>query len=638
MIRIKFFLPFFMVCFGFISKINAQSGQISGKIAQNEGKILSSYRIYLEYESGLMDSCTSDGQGAFRFENLPEGIFKLKPAPSDSLVFSYATTVILPEGARKEFNLSVRFREKVDSSRKNKTSAQENQSPPRSRRARKAALKTRNKQISRFTVRTDFSSGSGSPKYSAPAYEMPNEDFAKVRESSFKSTGTDPLSTFSIDVDRAAYSICRSSIQNGSLPPQDAVRVEEFLNYFDYDYPSPTGKDPVAIFQEYAICPWDTSHRLAHIGIQARKVEVKDVPPSNLVFLIDVSGSMDEPNKLPLLKSSLKLLVQELRPQDHVAIVVYASREGLALPSTPGSEKQTILDAISSLDAGGSTAGQAGILLAYKVASEHFLPKGNNRIILATDGDFNVGVNSVKDLEDLVTIKRKSGIYLTVLGFGRGNLKDDRMETLADKGNGNYAYIDNLQEGRNVLVSNMTGTLYTVARDVKIQVEFNPDRVQEYRLIGYENRRLNNEDFADDTKDAGEIGAGHTVTALYEVVPGKATGSGGKLRYHQQTTDPGKIAEVFHTKVRYKLPSESTSREMTQTFSGSEKPMDSCNENLRFSSAVAEFGMWLRDSAFKGNSSPAFAMARAEKARSFDEKGDRKAFIELVRLAEALKR
>lgn len=359
----------------------------------------------------------------------------------------------------------------------------------------------------------------GNVQYPMTTRSFNTEEYNPIVENNYHFVRDEPLSTFSIDVDAGSYSILRSYLNGGDIPPTNALRIEEMINYFKYEYPKPTGDHPFSVLTDVAVCPWDTSHQILQIGLKAKEIEEDNLPPSNLVFLVDVSGSMNEPNKLPLVKSSLRMLVQKLRKEDKVAIVVYAGAAGLVLDATPGNEKDKILQAIDRLSAGGSTAGGAGIQLAYEIAKKNFFNDGNNRVILATDGDFNVGVSSEAALIELIEAKRKEGVYLTVLGFGRGNYKDSKMEQLADKGNGNYAYVDNLQEAQKVLVKEFGGTLYTVAKDVKLQLEFNPTKIAAYRLIGYENRLLNKEDFNDDTKDAGELGAGHEVTALYEVIP-----------------------------------------------------------------------------------------------------------------------
>ncbi len=461
------------------------------------------------------------------------------------------------------------------------------------------------------------------------------EGYAAINENGYKIVKNDPLSTFSIDVDNASYSNIRRFINSGSLPPADAVRIEEMINYFKYDYPEPRGEHPFSVYAELAICPWNNRHQLLQIGLKGKNIDKSSLPPSNLVFLIDVSGSMSAPNKLPLLKSAFGLLVNELRPQDHVAIVVYAGAAGLALESTPGNKKELIMNAIDNLEAGGSTAGGAGLKLAYREAEENFIKGGNNRIILATDGDFNVGESSNGGMERLVEEKRQIGVFMTVLGFGMGNVKDDKMEIIADKGNGNYSYIDNLQEARRVLVREFGGTLFTIAKDVKFQLEFNPARVESYRLIGYENRLLNNEDFNDDTKDAGEMGAGHLVTALYELVPAgseERIPSIDPLKYQpSRNISVGDYSdELLTIKVRYKKPDGQTSMLLEKPVRGSGEEIEGASENLRFAAAVAEFGMILRESEFKGTATLEGATKLARSARGEDEDGYRAELIRLI--------
>ena len=396
--------------------------------------------------------------------------------------------------------------------------------------------------------------------YSKPNYNT--EEYDRVEENIFLEAKRNPLSTFSIDVDAASYSNVRRFLNNGQKPPKDAVRIEEMVNYFKYDYPQPQTQDPFAVVTELATCPWNSDNKLLHIALQGKNIPTDNLPAANLVFLIDVSGSMDSPDKLPLVVAGLKLLVNQLRPQDRVSIVVYAGSAGLVLPSTPGNQKKTILTALDELQAGGSTAGGEGIQLAYKIAQQNFLKEGNNRVILATDGDFNVGVSSTSELERLIEEKRESGVFLTVLGFGAGNLKDSRMEKLADKGNGNYAYVDNIQEAKKVFVNQLGGTLFTIAKDVKLQLEFNPTHVKAYRLIGYENRKLNNEDFKNDKKDAGDLGAGHTVTALYELIPAKSKKSDtginqldeSKYQQVKATNQTSFANELLKIKLRNKIP------------------------------------------------------------------------------------
>lgn len=470
------------------------------------------------------------------------------------------------------------------------------------------------------------------------------ENYDRIEDNPFHRVSNDPLSTFSIDVDTASYSNVRRFITQGELPPKDAVRIEELINYFTYNYPQPKGDRPFSVTTEVAAAPWNPEHKLVEVGLQGKRLESETLPPSNLVFLIDVSGSMDDPNKLPLVQQSLKLLVNKLRPEDRVSLVVYAGNAGLVLPATPGSQKSKILAAIDRLEAGGSTAGGQGIELAYNIAKQSFLKSGNNRVILATDGDFNVGVSSDADLTRLIEQKRDQGIFLTVLGFGTGNYKDGKMEQLADKGNGNYAYIDTLLEAKKVLVNDLRGTLFTIAKDVKIQVEFNPAKVQAYRLIGYENRLLQNQDFNDDKKDAGDIGSGHSVTALYEIIPTGAKSDVklpkiDPLRYQRsgETAPDAAGNELMQVKLRYKLPQDSTSQLITQTIQDDDLRADQIpSTNLRFAAAVATFGMVLRDSEYKGNANYDLVMKLATQGKGEDQEGYRGEFIRLVEQSRGL--
>lgn len=464
------------------------------------------------------------------------------------------------------------------------------------------------------------------------------ESYSPISENDFKNVITSPLSTFSIDVDAASYSNMRRFITNGQNPPADAVRIEEMINYFNYDYPQPKGEHPFSITTEMSDCPWNKNNKLIHIGLQGKKMDMSELPSSNLVFLLDVSGSMSSPNKLPLLKKSFNLLVNNLTENDRVAIVVYAGAAGLVLPSTPGNDKEKIMEALNNLNAGGSTAGGAGIKLAYKIAQENFIKEGNNRIILATDGDFNIGASSDGEMTRLIEEKRKSGVYLTCLGFGMGNYKDSKMETLADKGNGNYAYIDNILEAKKVLVTEMGGTMFTIAKDVKLQLEFNPQKIESYKLIGYENRLLNDEDFNDDTKDAGELGAGHTVTALYEVVlkgQGKAP-SVDPLRYQKLTEliPAPKTDEILTVKFRYKKPNEDKSKLIVNHLTDKSIALSKTSDNFRFSAAVAEFGLLLRNSKHKAEATFEKVLELAKNSKGKDEFGYRAEFIRLVEMSE----
>lgn len=470
---------------------------------------------------------------------------------------------------------------------------------------------------------------------------MNAEEYKEIAENNFKTVSESPLSTFSIDVDAASYSNMRRYINKGELPPADAIRTEELINYFSYDYPQPTGNDPVKITTEVGACPWNVKHRLVRIGLKAKEIPTDKLPVSNLVFLIDVSGSMYGPQRLGLVQSSLKLLVNNLRDEDKVAIVVYSGSAGEKLPSTSGSDKQKIREAIDELTAGGSTAGGAGIKLAYKMAKQNFVKGGNNRIILCTDGDFNVGVSSDEGLEKLIEQERKSGVFLTVLGYGMGNYKDSKMQVLAEKGNGNHAYIDNLQEANRVLVNEFGATMHTVAKDVKLQIEFNPSQVQAYRLIGYESRLLKDEDFNNDAKDAGEMGAGHTVTAFYEVVPAGIksdfTGKVDDLKYQKTKPAPAvtnNSKELLTVKLRYKAPDGNTSKKIEQPLIDDKK--EKVSSDFRFASAVAMFGQLLRDSDFKGDATYDKVISLAKTSLDNDEKGYRREFIRLAETAEGL--
>lgn len=460
------------------------------------------------------------------------------------------------------------------------------------------------------------------------------EEYKTIGDNNFQNVINTPLSTFSIDVDTASYSNLRRFINSGKLPPTDAVRTEELINYFTYDYPEPRGEQPFSVTTEIGDCPWQPNHKLVMIGLQGKNIAAEDLPPSNLVFLIDVSGSMNAPNRLPLLKTTFKMLVKQLREQDKVSIVVYAGQAGQVLEPTSGSEKEKIITAIDNLQAGGSTAGGEGIQLAYKIAKETFITEGNNRVILATDGDFNVGISSEGELTRLIEERRNDGIALSVLGFGMGNIKDNKMEALADKGNGNYAYIDNALEAKKVMVGQLAGTLYTIAKDVKLQVEFNPAKVKGYRLIGYEDRVLDKTDFNNDKKDAGDMGAGHSVTALYEIIPAgseEVREIVDPLMYQQSQIVPSN--ELLQVKIRYKKPTEDTSTLFVESMSDAHRHGTS-SENLRFAAAISEYAMLLRKSEFKGQSSYQQVLEMARGAKGNDKEGYRAEFIKLVELSQ----
>ncbi|MCB0630397.1 MAG: von Willebrand factor type A domain-containing protein [Lewinella sp.] len=573
--------------------------------------------------------------------HLPEG--------SDVLYFSYTGFTSKEVKVVKQSQIDVYLTEEVEMeevivtgySRSNES---KKSSKVRSQAARAVAAKPGLSGNSGIV----FATAPPPPPLSPPSSLMPamdngydTEDYSAIRENRFLRPLNAPLSTFSIDVDAASYSNMRRFLNEGQLPPPDAVRIEEMVNYFSYDYPEPQGYEPFTVNTELGACPWQPKHRLLHIGLQGKRIPTAQLPKSNLVFLLDVSGSMGDPNKLPLVKESLKLLTESLRPEDKVSIVVYAGAAGVVLPATAGSNKQRIIDALEGLEAGGSTAGGQGIQLAYNIARENLIKGGNNRVILATDGDFNVGVSSDAELVRLIEKERNSGVFLTVLGFGMGNYKDNKMQQLADKGNGNHAYIDNISEARKVLISEFGGTLFTIAKDVKLQIEFNPTKVAGYRLIGYENRLLNDEDFADDTKDAGELGAGHTVTALYEIIPAgvesEFLADVGELKYQQTQVKNDGGDELCTVKLRYKQPDGDTSKLLEQVVNDNTSGGQSLSENFYWSAAVAEFGMLLRDSEFKGTASFESCAGMAEKVKGEDRNGYRKEMIVLIRQAEALR-
>jgi len=461
------------------------------------------------------------------------------------------------------------------------------------------------------------------------------EEYDIIHENIFKDVKTSPLSTFSVDVDTASYSNIRRYITvNNQLPPKDAVRTEEMLNYFNYSYNEPNSTQPFAINKYVGDTMWNSKTKIIHIGLQTQKVDFSELPASNLVFLIDVSGSMSASNKLPLLKEAIKLLVEKLREKDTVSIVVYSGSSGLVLDKAKGNEKEKILEALNKLTAGGVTAGGEGIELAYKVALESFIEEGNNRVILSTDGDFNVGQTSQRELEELIEEKRESGVYLTVLGFGMGNYKDNKVEALADKGNGNYAYIDNLLEAKKVLVTDMGGTLYTIAKDVKVQVQFNPLNVSQYRLIGYENRRLENEEFTDDKKDAGEVGMGHSVTVLYEIKSPSDEVNSDESRYTNTTYNDDLKDELATIKIRYKEPNSNTSKEITNFIKVNDKDIE--KQDFDFTQSVVGFSMILRNSQYRDDLTIEKLIDLAQDAKGEDREGYRTEFIKLMRKVELL--
>ncbi|MGE4289335.1 MAG: von Willebrand factor type A domain-containing protein [Salinivirgaceae bacterium] len=607
--------------FGFIfSSLQAQ--QITGKVTDTANKPLSGVQVLLK---GTQISSLTNSLGDYQITIDPS---------HQVLVFKHKNFVVkeVPVQGRTLINVTLHPLKKAE---KELTIAEDEVFMVMDKEQSRPAQK----QIMIRGVSTIHTNQPPMPNmFMMPEYNT--EGYSTIHENGFKEVNLNPLSTFSIDVDAASYSNVRRFINNGSLPPVDAVRIEEMINYFSYNYPQPKGDNPFSINTELSVCPWNTDNYLLHVGLQGKKMDVENLPPSNLVFLIDVSGSMNAYNKLPLLKSSFALLLEQLRPSDRVAIVVYAGSSGLVLPSTPGSEKRKILDALNNLHAGGSTAGGAGLQLAYKTAEENFMENGNNRIILATDGDFNVGASSNAEMERLIEKEREKGVFISVLGFGMGNYKDDKAEIIANKGNGNYAYIDNLQEAKKVLVNEFGGTLFTIAKDVKFQLEFNPATVVKYRLIGYENRLLNEEDFQDDKKDAGEMGAGHTVTALYEIIPAKKPDSAKPLKYQRRQLSDEALSsnDLITLKLRYKAPDGYQSKLIEQVVKNTPIDAGETSNNFRFSAAVAQFGMLLRDSEFKGTTSFESAIELALGSKGIDEEGYRGEMIRLIKSAELLKR
>ena len=607
--------------------VNAQERTISGKITDNSGSVVAGVNVSIK---GKSQGTTSDLNGRYSIKVSTKGAV---------LQFAFIGYITQNVKIGKKDTLNITLKDDVQKLEEVVVSTYEIQ-------GRVAGVQVDKKS----KIRATSSSSMGYDVHSMPAPQMPprmapeavsdNEEYKSEKEIGFKATDKDPQTTFSVDVDRAAYTNVRRFINNGQMPPKDAVRIEEMINYFDYNYAQPKGKNLINIETEISDSPWNKGLKILHIGLQAKTISTENLPASNLVFLIDVSGSMSDYNKLPLVKTAFKLLTDQLREQDHVAILVYAGAAGMVLPPTSGKDKNKIKDALDNLSAGGSTAGGAGIELAYKTALENFVKNGNNRVILATDGDFNVGISSNGDLEALVENKRKSGIFLSVLGFGMGNYKDSKMETLSDKGNGNYAYIDNLSEAEKVFVKEFGGTLFTVAKDVKLQLEFNPKYVKAYRLIGYENRALANEDFKNDVKDAGEMGSGHTVTAIYEIIPAGIESNflPDKLKYQQftQTFMGSNSEEVCTVKIRYKLPNADKSVQMEEVVKDTHVALEKTSENFRFSIAVAEFGLLLRESDFKGSANYEQVINLAKNSFRKDLDGYRAEFLKLVKTTNLL--
>ncbi len=608
-------------------------GVLVGVVVDGSGRPVAGATVELRPEAGqtVLRTATTDARGVFRFEQLTEGTFDVRVL-ANGFVDLVSTVTVARERPTPAVRLTLRT-----------VSADDSAPRPLAAPVPSPVLVAPPTEQERALLRSAAVAGgrvmaSSSLPREVKADSFNTEGYDKIDEHRFRRVSVDPLSTFSIDVDTASYSNVRRFLTGGTLPPVDAVRIEELINYFHFSYENAGGDAPFSVTTEVSACPWNPRHRLALIGLQARKLEAGRTPPRNLVFLLDVSGSMTSPDKLPLVKTAMRMLADTLNPEDRVAIVVYAGASGLALPSTPGSRKMEIQRAIADLQPGGSTNGAAGIQLAYDVAVQNFIKGGINRVILATDGDFNVGVTSQGELIRLIEEKREKGVFLSVLGVGTGNVKDSTMEKLADRGNGNYAYLDTLHEARRVLIAEAGATLVTVAKDVKIQVEFNPRTVAAYKLIGYENRMLQHQDFNDDTKDAGEIGAGHTVTALYEIIPPGEPIEGGDvdpLKY-QNGARPNAASEsddLMTVKLRYKQPDGETSRLITVAVADRRGEL---GPNVGFASAVAEFGMLLRRSEFKGRATWASAQALARRFRGEDPDGYRAELVRLIDLAAAL--
>jgi Ca-activated chloride channel family protein len=614
------------------------AGVLAGRVVDGAGTAIAGARVELRTGQTVLRTATTDARGDFRFDGVAAGTFEVR-VTAVGFVDSLSSVSVVKDQPTPAVTITLRSASSESDAKgvarmpapPPPVVAEMPMAAPAAGRVGGVAGGVMGGVVGNAAVFDQASVRRQSAPYNTEAYD-------KIDEHRFRRVADDPLSTFSIDVDTASYSNVRRFLNAGTLPPADAVRIEELINYFRFSYANASSDAPFSVTTEVAACPWNPRHRLALVGLQARRLEPGRTPPRNLVFLLDVSGSMAEPDKLPLVKTAMRMLVDTLNAEDRVAIVVYAGASGVALPSTPGSRKADMQRAIAELQPGGSTNGAAGIQLAYDLAAQNFIKGGINRVILATDGDFNVGVTSQGELIRLIEEKREKGVFLSVLGVGTGNVKDSTMEKLADKGNGNYAYLDSLHEARRVLIAEAGATLVTVAKDVKIQVEFNPRAVGAYKLIGYENRMLAHQDFNDDKKDAGEIGAGHTVTALYEIVPPGEPIEGGTidpLKYQDQVRPnaASKSDELMTVKLRYKQPDGDTSRLMSVVVRDRAGDL---TPNLGFASAVAEFGMLLRKSEFRGQASWSSAQDLARRFRGDDPDGYRAEFVRLIDLAAAL--
>ncbi|MFP4664256.1 MAG: von Willebrand factor type A domain-containing protein [Bacteroidales bacterium] len=609
--------------------------EINGSVKNKNNKPLENAVVHLYRQSSPVDSVKTDSKGHFRFKNLKPGSYQAF-ASKKGYRKSIPQSLIL--GSSSKISLSFVLKPVSQVVEELNVVDDEKEESDISINCEMDIFRSEKSSRPIHSGNKSMSGGYAQMAYESRPVQHNTESYDFIDENVFKAVVDDPLSTFSIDVDRASYANVRRFIRNNQMPPEDAVRIEEMINYFDYDYPQPENGHPFSVNTELGKCPWNKEHDLLMVGLKGEEMASEAVPASNIVFLIDVSGSMNYHNKLPLLKKSFNILIDKLRPEDKVAMVVYSGSSGLVLESTPGSQKDKIRAALNRLEAGGSTAGGAGIKLAYKVAKENYIPNGNNRVILATDGDFNVGPSSNAEMERLIESKRDDGIFLTVLGFGMGNYKDSKMERLSNKGNGNYAYIDNILEARKMFGEEIWGSLYTIAKDVKIQIEFNPAQVKAYRLIGYENRLLNKEDFNDDKKDAGEIGAGHAVTALYEIIPAGTTekiNDVDELIYQKRKTKNS--TDLMTLKLRYKAPDENSSRLISQAIKRSDILSDSNSENFNLAASIAMFGMLMRESEFIGEGDYEQALELARNAKGRDTHGYRQEYIGLMENAALLK-
>lgn len=630
-----------LLCIGIYIHSNAQSGSLAGSVTDEQQQPIVGVLMTLKNNNTkTIATAITDDDGKFLINKIDAGKYQLI-AKYAGYQTKLTTNIIVKPGKQARINIQMyhelRFTPPVVAKNEEVRQDAIDISSAQTREHKRATISGARVSNAPQSIVFNCFPPPIPPKTNRISQ---NESYAALHENDFMNVRSNPLSTLAVDVDRASYSIVRRYINQGQMPPADAIRVEEMINYFHYNYPEPEENNPINVITTLTSCPWNDAHQLLHIGLQTKTIAPQNLPPSNLVFLIDVSGSMNTENRLPLVQSSLKMLIKKLRAKDQVAIVVYAGNAGLVLPPTSGAYKSKIINAINKLQAGGSTAGGAGIQLAYKIAKEHFIYGGNNRIILATDGDFNVGVSNDNELENLITKERKSGVFLTCLGYGMGNYKDSKLETLADKGNGNYAYIDNALEAEKTLVHEYGGTMFTIAKDVKAQIEFNPKYVQSYRLVGYENRLLNEEDFKDDKKDAGEMGSGHQVTMLYEVVPAgtidRYVRRVDPLKYQQRNytiddiTEEAK-GELATIKFRYKKPAGNRSAEIVHTIFNHKTCLQNCNEDVQFASSVALFGMLLRQSPYVYQGDYNLVLNLAQQSRYDDEEGYRVEFIRLVR-------